>query len=109
MGELLAAVATKIASEWGIVAAIAVVLVTGMMIMFFFVIRWILNQQVRILDMADKQNEKWQNVLDKHTEQAALFHTTVLQAQTYQRDEHKEHKEILIEINRAATTLIAKI
>lgn len=57
-------------------------------LLLFFIVKHILKQQEKIMDMATIQNMGWQKALDEHTAQAKAFHETSSDAHKYQREEH---------------------
>lgn len=81
---------------------IGVGLIIVLCVISYLIIRHILNQSSKILDMAMSLNEKWQKCIDEHTAQASAFHNQVSEAHKYQRDEHKEMIESLQIMNANA-------
>lgn len=67
-------------------------------LLLFFIIKHILRQQEKILDMATLQNENWQRALNDHTAQATKFHEQVTEAHKFQREEHRDIQKCLLEI-----------
>lgn len=56
----------------------------------YSIIKHILTQSNKIMDMALKTNNEWQKVIDEHTANAKEFHDTSLRALDHIREEHKE-------------------
>ena len=51
------------------------------------------KNQDRILEILDKQNKGWQDVLSEHNRIAESLQTQVREAHNYQREEHKKLME----------------
>lgn len=84
-------VAVKAMTEAGLAIGFGI---AGILLLFF-IVKHVLRQQEKILDMATVQNNNWQKSLDEHTSQAKAFHEQVAEAHKYQREEHSEcHKNI---------------
>jgi len=87
--------------------------------LFFFLLKWVLKQQDKILDRAEKRDTAWQDIvskatqeLDKHTNMAGEFHSQVREAHNYQREEHKEICQIAgkqTQLLTEAVTLLKKV
>ena len=78
----------------GIVAIVAVPL--------FLLIKWITEEFKATLLRQHEERKEWatiisgfQNCLGEHTENAKAFHDEVKEALRYQRQEHKEHTELI--------------
>ena len=61
----------------------------------YSIIKHILTQSNKIMDMAIGMNREWQKVIDEHTANAKEFHDTSLRAFDHIREEHKD-----LEINQ---------
>lgn len=59
-------------------------------ILFLILLRWVMKNQDKILEQANKQNQDWQKITDEKTEALKGFRTEVKDAHKYQRDEHKQ-------------------
>jgi len=56
----------------------------------YSIIKHILTQSNKIMDMAIGMNREWQKVIDEHTANAKEFHDTSLRAFDHIREEHKD-------------------
>jgi hypothetical protein len=79
--------------EGGIGVGLAIALIS----ILYLVVKHVLKSQDKILEMATTQNEGWQKAIGEHTAQAKQFHDSVIEAHRYQREEHKEGNNKLIE------------
>ena len=82
----------KLVGEYG--------LATGIFLLLFFIIKWILEEVKKILERESKERTEWaeiirgfQNVLSEHTSSAKSFHEEVKEAHRYQREEHLKFSE----------------
>jgi hypothetical protein len=81
----------KVFSEGGAVLGVLIIL----SLFFWFILRHFIQQSNMVLEMAIKQNESWQKVIDEHTAQAREFHNRSALGDSYQREEHKSIMETL--------------
>jgi len=79
--------------EGGMGIGLALALIT----ILYLVVKHVLKAQDKILDMATTQNEGWMRAIEEHSSQAREFHSSVIEAHKYQREEHKETNDKLIE------------
>lgn len=90
----------KVFQDFGLEGGFAVGAFMFMATISFFLIKWALRQQDKILDMADKNTERWQKALDDHTSQAKDFHKEVKDAHMYQRQEHEKITSCLTQVEK---------
>ena len=82
MGTELIDIITK--SGMGVGAFVVLCLIS------YSIIKHILTQSSKIMDMAIGMNREWQKVIDEHTSNAKEFHDTSLRAFDHIREEHKD-------------------
>lgn len=77
----------KIVAEYG--------LATGIFVLLFFIIKWILEEVKKILEREASERMEWAEIirgfqvsLSEHTTSARAFHEEVKEAHRYQREEH---------------------
>ncbi len=78
----------------------------AILVMFFFLLKWVLKQQETILKDAKEERAIWQTItkgfqdaIHDHTASAKAFHEEVKEAHRFQREEHKEMITVLGRIN----------
>ena len=83
----------KVVSEYG--------LATGIFLLLFFIIKWILEEVKKILEREAKERSEWAGIIQgfqrgllEHTANAQAFHDEVKEAHRYQREEHLKLAEL---------------
>lgn len=83
----------KMCEEFGLGVSLSL----AILVMFFFLLKWVLNQQDLILRRSDTQDTAWREIvsqmrtsLDAQRMESREFQSMVQEAHKYQRDEHKE-------------------
>ena len=79
--------------EGGMAIGLALALVA----ILYLIVKHVLKSQDKILDMATIQNEGWMKAIGEHSSQAREFHSSVIEAHKYQREEHKDANDKLIQ------------
>jgi len=74
-------------------------------IIVMFMLRWVFKNQEHLISLANEQNEKWQKVIESHSNNAKEFHTkvskdheSIKKGYDYQREEHNKMLEGLKEV-----------
>ena len=75
----------------------------------YSIIKHILTQSNKIMDMAIGMNREWQKVIDDHTANAKEFHDTSLRAFGYIREEHKDLDSNQRELTKVLKELIDSV
>lgn len=90
--------------EFGLGIALSI----GIFMAFFYLLKWVLKTQEKILDHAAEERKSWQLLFDKnnraideHIIQSRTAHETTSEAHKFQREEHSKLAEQLNEITSA--------
>lgn len=92
-------VASKSLMEAAYYYGLGIVLAIGGMVMLFFIIKWVLIEKRDERRMFNDIISQMNKSIDKHTEQAAVFHQMVVEAHKYQREEHQRMIDTLQQVS----------